>query len=509
MPRVRMRVLSALLSAALTVAVAARAEAAGFYLTDVGARGMARGGAFIAAPDSLLAMHYNPAGLAFLRGLHVEADLTLVAMDVSFQRKCPCVNAEAALAEGLDPAALDAELEARYADARVDTNTVLPIPFVGVGYGLPWLDTTVALAAWGPHSGRHRYGELPSAIRPDFPAASNDMPNRYSGIHMKTIEANFGLGVGIRPFKNFPILSRLRLGGVLMGYQSGNDQSLHLWVNSGLLSPDGPEDPGLDAPLQFNFKESFAVNWQVGATYEIIPNLYFGASFRGKRSIKTNGTIDVKLPSKVLGEDLADPSDDLVSVQGRNVDVTLSTAPLLRTGLEYQWPGLFRAELAWVWEGWSAHDRVVITPKDVSFVILGTPQVLPEIVAERHWKDTWSLRVGGELSLFEPYVGLRAGYYYEPTAIPPDRVDPSRVDLDKHGVSLGAATTWYGVTLELAFQYVALVGEEVRTSQQKQIAPLTGVPEYVTVVGNGDYSGQYFIGSASLAFALDPLLKSN
>ena len=29
-----------------------------------------------------------------------------------------------------------------------------------------WLDTTVALAAWGPHSGRHNYGELPPAIRP-------------------------------------------------------------------------------------------------------------------------------------------------------------------------------------------------------------------------------------------------------------------------------------------------------------------------------------------------------
>ncbi|MCA9549672.1 MAG: outer membrane protein transport protein [Myxococcales bacterium] len=505
-----MRLVPALLATALVTAAAADARAAGFYLTDVGTRGMARGGAFVAAPDSLLAMHYNPAGLSFLRGLHVEADLTLVGMDVSFQRKCPCVNATAAAMEGFDPVALDAELEARYADNPVDTNTLLPIPFLGVGYGLPWLDTTVALAVWGPNSGRHRYGELPPALRPDFIDAANAMPNRYSGIHMKTIEANLGLGVGFRPFKDVPVLRGLRIGGVLMGFQSGNDQRVHLWVNSALLSPDGPEDPGLDAPIQFNFKESFAINWQVGASYEIIPNLNFGFSFRGKRHVKTSGTIDVELPAKVLGENIADPSDDLVTVQGRNVDVELSTAPILRTGLEYQWPGLFRAEVAWVWEGWSAHDRVVITPKDINFVILGTPQELGEIVAERHWKDTWSLRVGGELNMFEPYLGLRAGYYYEPTAVPPERMDPSRVDLDKHGVSLGASTTWYGVTLEVAFQYVAMRGAEVRDSQQVQIAPLVGgLPEYVTTVGNGDYNGQYFIGSAGLSFALDPLLKSD
>ena len=160
-----------------------------------------------------------------------------------------------------------------------------------------------------------------------------------------------------------------------------------------------------------------------------------------------------------------------------------------------------------MWEGWSAHDQVIIDPRDIQFEILGNAQELGRIEADRYWQDTWSLRVGGELNLFEPWIGIQAGYFYEPSGIPEQRVDPSRVDLDKHAFSLGLGTTWYGTTLQVSFQYVRLDSTQVRDSQQVQIAPLSGAADLLTNVGNGDYESQYFVGSMSLSFALDPLLQ--
>src|SRR5206468_3659136 len=54
------------------ITAAGTAQASGLYVGDIGTRGMARAGAFIASPDSLLALHYNPAGLALLSGFQME-----------------------------------------------------------------------------------------------------------------------------------------------------------------------------------------------------------------------------------------------------------------------------------------------------------------------------------------------------------------------------------------------------------------------------------------------------
>lgn len=488
-----MRGLPLLLTTTAVLLAPAGARASGFYLADVGTRGMARAGAFVAAPDSLLALHYNPAGLSLLKGLQFTADLQLVNLNMDFQRKCPCTPAGAPNA-----ATIDAELEANFDKNPAQANTVLAIPFLAVGYGLPFLDLTIALGAWGPTSGRHNWGELPGPTAPSFVDASRREVTRYSGLEMRTLEANFALGFGMRPLAD--LVPGLRIGGALMGYQSGNRQTVSIFANSTLASA---EDPNFDVPAVLEFLEPFALNWQLGASYEIIPGLTLGTSYRGKRSFTAEGTLTADLPTSLQG---------IASVNGNNIEVSLATAPIWRAGLEYKLPGIMRVEGAFVWEGWSAHDQVVITAKDISITLNGESVPLPPIAVPREWKDSWSLRLGGELNLLEPFLGVQAGYYFEPTAIAPERVDPSRVDLDKHGFSLGLSTTFFGATLTVGGQYVVLSGIEVRNGVRTQIAPFVDTagnvinPEVITVVNNGNYSGQYFIGSASLSFALDPLL---
>jgi long-chain fatty acid transport protein len=482
------------LPAALVILLAPTvARGAGYYITDIGTQGLARAGAFVASPDSLLAMHYNPAGLSQLSGLHFEVDLSLVQLSAAFQRACPCVD------PGLSGAGmLDQALSEAFASHPQSTNTPLAIPFIGIAYGFPVADLTIGFAVYGPNAGKFKWGPdlKDSANNPSFSQIAKSYPGRYSAQEATTLDANFQLTAALQP------ISGLRVGGSAIVYQNGNTQLLDLWVNPA-FAPQ-PEQTDFDVPLNITFKRNFALNWNLGASYDILPGLTLGASFRGKRSIRAEGTIDQTLP-KLLR--------DLGAVtNGNRMEIELNTPPIARAGLQYAIPHLFKAEAAFVYEGWSVYDQIVIRPKDITVQIRAndTPQMLSRIVQPRGWQNTYSIRVGGEVNVLEPLVGFRAGYFFEPSAIPPDRVDISRVDLNKHGFGLGASTTFLGFTLQIAAMYVILQTEEVHDSKVKitsTLQPPIGSDALLTTIGNGTYSGSYFIGSASLSFALDPLLS--
>lgn len=470
-----------------TLAVAGTARAGGFYISDVGTRGLARAGAFVAAPDSLLAVHYNPAALSLLSGVHVEIDLTAVALDFTFERHCPCVDPTRA-----DAAMLDAALEASFTNHPAHTNTPLGIPYIAVGYGFPFYDFTVAFAVWGPNSGNYEFGHLPDPSSRAFNDAAKNAPQRYTALSVDTLEANWALGFGLQPIEG------LRIGGAVMIYSNGNDQELHLWLNSATFATT-PEDPNFDVPITLRFSRDIAINWELGASYSPISGLTVGGSFRGKRSIRADGTLDINLPMFL---------QSLGMVTGNQIEIELNTPPLTRLGVQYELEHVFKAELAFVYEYWKVYDRIVVRPKDIVVTIQSQEQKLGTILQPRGWENTFSLRAGGEVNVFQPWLGLRAGVFFEPAAIPADRLDPSRLDLDKTGFALGASTTFYGFTLEIAGMYVLMNGVDVKDSKVKLTGPLEpdfGSHALDTTIGNGKYSASYLIGSASLSFALDNL----
>ena len=485
----------AVLAAAVAFASAAPAWGAGFYITDIGTRGMARAGAFVAAPDSLLAIHYNPAGLSLLSGFHVEASVSIVDFVARFQRSCPCTP------DGTEgAAAFDAQLSSEFAGNEAHTETPIAIPFVGFGYGFEWLDTTVALAAYGPNSGRHDWGALPATSSPTYEAAARAAPQRYRALDVDNLEANLALGLAFSPVKG------LRIGASAYAYATASDQGLTLWTNFDSF-PDRPEDPRFDVPVQFQLQTTWAFNWGVGVSWEPIEGLSVGSSFRAQRKIRGQGKLQAQLPRFLIDPATGQPLLG-AQVNGDDVVISLRVAPIWRGGVQYRLPGWFRAEAALVWEGWSTHDKITIEPQGVSFDLQGDRFEIPVLALDRQWRDTWAVRVGGELDRFLPHVGVRAGYFYETSAVPDARVDAARIDRPKHGVALGLATTVYGITVEVSGMYVKLLSHESSTSQIVQtriFTPPTGSDRYLTTVGNGATRGQYFIGSLSLSFALDAL----
>lgn len=472
----------------------ASAQAAGFYIGDLGTKAMALGGAHVAAPDDLTALHYNPAGLAERPGFDVRLDLSLVASHFEFDRRCPCVFPERITDQ--DPAALDQALEATF---RPATSTGLqPIPFLGAGYGWSWLGLTVAAAAYGPMGASYDWG-------PRDYAAALTQAQRYSLIGAESLEANYQLGAALSPWPG------LRIGAGLIVSQLRSTQHLHIYANT-ILTPFAEnvstvldlEGQSFDIPVALSF-EDFVPTWVLGASYQLPLGFVVGGSLRGPRSIDTVGHLAAELPT-ILSE-----AGIGVENGGGDVRVQFKLPLVARAGLQWTLPEVISGEVAVVYEGWSVHDRVALQADAVRLTVGNEPpRSLGLLVLPRAWRDSASLRIGGQLHLLEPWVTLAAGYFYEPSAIPKERLSAAAIDLPKHGLSAGIFAEFSGVGLELAISHVFTGSQRVEQSEvllpialsprSEQDPEALGTDRYQTRLGNGDYTSNLTVLSLAVSF---------
>src|SRR5690349_14800662 len=83
-----MKKLSALLALVTTSLLAPGAHAAAYYVGEIGARSIARGGANLVRPDDPSAAWLNPAAITLSSGVQLNIDLNLVFLTSSFIRDC-------------------------------------------------------------------------------------------------------------------------------------------------------------------------------------------------------------------------------------------------------------------------------------------------------------------------------------------------------------------------------------------------------------------------------------
>lgn len=488
-----------LLAGLLSLAAPSTALASGYYVSDIGARGVARGGAFVAAPNSLLALSYNPAGLSLLKGAHAQVDLVLVNFGMEFQRSCPC------LLDVTVPFARENETrltESLAGNLATDDTGVIPVPFIGIGYGFDWQNLTVAFGVFGPTSPKDiRFGAL------DFETTRN-LTTRYSITEISLFEAYYALGTALE------VLPGLRLGGSAMIYSFGTRQGTHLYANTAFADAQtAAENTDWDIPLSLDFRRDFALNFNFGLSYSptFLPGLSIGASVLGKRSVRANGKATITIPDG-FGGPLADSIQ--IDVQGDDIQLEVDLPPIWRAGIQYSVPAIFSAEVAMAHEAWMVHDQIVVRPQNINVGITGPTGELPSqplnpITQVRNFQSTTAFRFGGELHLLEPFLGVAAGYYFEPSAVPDTHMDPSTPDWDKHAVSFGLNTTWLGLRLDVSVQHVFMASRTITNSQRTLVGPLEGgvaTNDYLTRVGNGTYEGSYTLIGASLGASFDALL---
>jgi hypothetical protein len=161
-----------------------------------------------------------------------------------------------------------------------------------------------------------------------------------------------------------------------------------------------------------------------------------------------------------------------------NVELPMTLPAIVRGGVRYihavedrEW---FDIELAAQYENWSVVDAF-----DLKFdgEISGMP--IQDLTIEKKWKDTVSVRLGGDYNALPPYLTVRAGGFWESPAM---RENYSHLDFPsfmRGGIGAGVTGGYKGIYLTVGYMHIFQEDREVSEASGKQYQerPLRPCPD--------------------------------
>lgn len=446
------------------------ANAAGYYVSDIGARSLARGGANLVNPGDPSAMWLNPAAITLSTGVQLQIDLNLVWLSSEFVRDCGgvdngCADLEAVERKYNDPATGKAAADRTFTvagkqrvvdpDAGTDaaepgklgnlnkpsrfdgkndkvTNQagVIAVPRVFAtlntdSFGLDGF--AVGVFAFAPSSGDYKFGE--------------DEYTRYTLIDRDIYEIFYGATLAYR-FQNW-----ISVGASLEGVSSGLNQSLRLTGDY-----NGNEDVNYDIQVRIQGEKHLIPSAAFGFWSNPLKPLGIGdlevaGSVQLARQIKMTGPIKVESFGEKFQAEFIDSGLATIDDSKATADAEFTMPPFYRLGLKYGKDDLFGdgkktlgfdVEADFVYEQWSTYDHVFLTTHDLKASLGGGEAAeFPAIVQPKDWQDAWSARLGGTVALFDKMVEVHGGGFYETSAIPNETYSVELVDGDKLGLGTG------------------------------------------------------------------------
>ncbi|PIE05893.1 MAG: hypothetical protein CSA75_02360 [Sorangium cellulosum] len=460
--------------------VANHASAGGLFFTDRGVRPMGRGGAFVAGADDLGAIFFNPAGLVHAKR-QVLADLSTIIFQTQYTRT--------ARVRQFDPNT--GEPTGRSWNRTYPTSKgkgpLIPIPTLAVSHDFGQEHLAVALGVWSPYAASASYEKK---------VAGEPNPGRYM---LLNLDGSTLVVPGL--WGAYQLTPALSVGAgieVLTGkYRS------EVVVNSCL--PDrwfcAPESVDYDAYTLLNVEALLAPSANFGVMFDPHENIRLGASFQLPFHIDSPATINFRIPSAAVYHEAYQ--------QGDSARVEMDFPWVARVGTELRLPQ-FRSELAFVYEAWSMHDEIIVTPENLVLRNVVTfPEnyrVSPQTVV-RNFTDTYSIRLGAEtwFDVASHQLDLRAGVMWEKSAIPDEYVSTLTIDLDKIvlgvGGSLHVTPNWrFDWMLAHAFtQPVDLASKDARYEMLTPLRANKPDPEDRHYVNGGHYEANATIVGLGIA----------
>ncbi len=417
----RARVVCAVVGAMLATAASSTVHAGGLYFTDRGVRPLGRGGAFVAGADDLGAIFYNPAGIVHA-SRQALADVGFVLMHSEYTRVARVWQVDPNTGEPTGQS-----WDRTFPPAE-GSSQILPVPTLALSYDFGIEGAAFALGMWAPYAAGARY---------EAKVDGDPNPGRYMLLNLDgsalAVPGVWGA------YKITPTLSVGAGFEMLVGQYRSESM-----MNSCL--PDrwmcAPEASDYDALTKLDVGPIFAPSANLGVLFDPHPNVRIGLSYQLPFRVDAPATTEVRVPSAAVFQDAYQ--------QGDQARVQMDFPWIARVGVEGRWPR-FRGEVAYVYEAWSMHDEITITPKDIVLRdVLTFPdeyRITPQTIV-RNFQDTWSIRVGGEtwLELGSYQLDLRGGVMYEKSAVPKEYLSTLTIDLDKIVVGLGGSVhvtpTW-------------------------------------------------------------------
>lgn len=485
-----------LAAGALAVAVgslSSAADAAGLYFSDRGVRPVGRAGAFVAGADDLGAVAYNPAGIAFA-GESVLADASWLRFRSTYQRRSLV----------RDPSTGETVTQGTNYFPEVEgTSPVLPIPTLAIsnrlGAGEKWM---FGASVWAPYSALTSYPENDI----DFRGRKVPAPQRYS---LYTLDGSalavVGLHAAYKPSPSFAMGASLQM---LTGTFASR-LAFSACPPKSLLCAE--EDPQYDAYTQLTVGPIFAPSANAGfiAVVSDSPGaeVRLGGSFQLPFWIDSPAKTQIRLPSAAVFRD--------ATVEGDSARVSFKLPAIARVGLETRLgqKKQTRLEMALVYEAWSMHDRISITPAGSGIRLRNVtgfpdPYVVGTLQQARGFRDTFSVH-GGVEHEFDASgypMAVRGGLSYERSAVPPEYLSVLTVDLDKVQLAAGSSL-WVGQKKNLRLDAVLAYTFGFTTSVDPAAAKITKVKvvrandpaeQDQTKINGGVYSGSAIVMGVGL-----------
>lgn len=408
--------------------IAASADADGGYFSGTkGARAAGRAGAFVARADDLSAVLYNPAGLTRIGGTVIQLGNRFSYNAHAFER-----------APTLDWGNLDAGIPPYVEFAAVENREPWQLlePMLGVTSSLGLRDWAFALTIHAPAGIGRQAFPIDGGQRYMMVSREARILNYSGSVAWKSGEV-FGVGASIQ-WIDVPALR----------YQ---------------LVIDANRFPGEVNPVRSEFDmlatvdgaDPFTFNAIAGAWYRPVRHLEVAVAVQFiPTSIETDSTLTIEPLNSEIDDDVeltrdGSPADD--------VRLTLPLPITARAAVRYRHlqgdTELWDLELDVGYESWSRVERFTMDGDGLVANLLGQRVNVNSIEIQKHWRDVWSVRAGGDYRAIPEWLTLRAGVFYE-TAVADSRY--AHVDFvsgPQLGAALGASVRVWDSEVAFAYEY--------------------------------------------------------
>ena len=194
--------------------------------------------------------------------------------------------------------------------------------------------------------------------------------------------------------------------------------SVSLRRSAPLEAQDGSESYAL---LEGSAKPS--VGFNVGAYYEVSDKISLGASYRSKIDLTVeDGDATFVVPSLAQGQ-----------FQAKTFTSTLPLPSVISLGAGIKPNEKLQLALEWSMTGWSAYEELKF---EYDAPVLGST----ETVSQRQYENSSVFKFGAEYMATES-LALRAGIYYDQTAVKDGYITPETPDANTMGYTLGLGYT--------------------------------------------------------------------
>lgn len=402
-------------------AVAPAAQASGFLLFQHGGRAAGQVGAFTARADSPVAVAYNPAAVARLEGLQLQAGLDFTSPRDDYK----------------SPSGGFAQDHLITSTPAVYLSWHLPEDYYPWAFGLGIDSRSWYLGDWTPalFPGRFLTNRQELIVYALHPVVAFQLDERWS------------LGAGLRYE-----VGTLEEGNSRELTVAGTGGALHA-VEVARTADSDVDGLGFDVGLHFG-----AEAWGWGLVLDS------GSEIEGNGKVRYEAR---DVPADPL---LRDNLDALLPSGSSSMSLELPWEA--RTGFWVAPYPELRLELDVAWTGWSVVGDTSIVYDPNPFA--GTTSASRE-VRRRDWDDTVSLRLGVEGDLGEHWL-LFGGVALEPSPVPAATVEPGFARGDVMLYGLGTAYRVAGISFEIGYSYADYDDRSV-TGQELENPSLRGTYE--------------------------------